>query len=176
MLVANEQNRRVLAVKAARTTHNVLLIIAIELQSRGVAIGLLDWVITNILPLGVMPHLGVWMNSSDYIHASAHLNSMVYQNPQRRRKCLEWRQRTKVMGRLIHGGMGLDVEHAMRPQFKLRDDVGEIQAELIEEFNQTSALRTWGWTCILEGRSEPFPPADLFKPAAPDSRRVQIER
>jgi hypothetical protein len=34
--------------------------------------------------------------------------------------------------------------HAVRPQLALREDIGEIADELVEEFNRTSALRTWG--------------------------------
>ena len=33
-----------------------------------------------------------------------------------------------------HSPMGIDVLHAMRPQFELREDMGEIEAELVEDF------------------------------------------
>ncbi len=33
----------------------------------------------------------------------------------------------------------------MRPQFALRIDIGESAADLVNEFNKTSALSTWGW-------------------------------
>lgn len=157
MLEAKERRRRSLMPKVALTLHNVLLIVAIELESRGVASRLLDWVIKNILPLGLLPHLALWMTSTDYIHASAHLNLMVYQNPRRRGKCLVWKERVKVMGQLMNGVMGFDVRHAMRPQFELRTDIGEIPAELIRQFEQDTSLRTWGWACVLAGKVEPFP-------------------
>ncbi|MNF62596.1 hypothetical protein D3C84_442800 [compost metagenome] len=66
------------------------------------------------------------------------------------------------MQRLIHGKMGFDAEYAMKPQFELRSDVKDIPAELVKNFERASALRTWGWKCILEGRSEPFPSVDLL--------------
>lgn len=162
VLEVTEQKRNLTAVKVAHTLHNVLLMVGIELQARKVALPLLDWVIEHILSLGVMPHLRVWMTGSDYVHASAYLNLMVYQNEKRRGKCLEWSQRVKVMQRLIHGHMGMDVEYAMTPQFELRSDLDDIPAELVKDFNRASALRIWGWDCILEGRSEHFPPVELF--------------
>ncbi|MBD8666370.1 hypothetical protein OQ519_00215 [Pseudomonas lurida] len=157
MLEAKERRRRSLMPKVALALHNVLLIVAIELESRRVASRILDWIIRNVLPLGLLPHLALWMTSNDYIHASAYLNLMVYQNPQRRGKCLEWKKRAKVMGQLMHGVMGFDVQYAMTPQFELRTDIGETPAELIKSFEQTTSLRTWGWTCILAGKVEPFP-------------------
>lgn len=162
VLEATQQKRSVTAVKIALTLHNVLLMISIELQARHIAIPFLDWIIEHILPLGILPHLKIWMNGSDYVHASAHLNAMVYQNENTRGKSLSWPQRTKTMQRLIHGKMGFDVEYAMKPQFVLRLDAKDIPAELVKDFERASALRTWGWNCILEGRSEPFPPVDLL--------------
>ncbi|AKF47403.1 hypothetical protein SAMN05444506_104277 [Pseudomonas syringae] len=157
MLEAKKRQRKSLMPKVALVLHNVLLIVAIELESRGVGSRILDWIIRNILPLGLLPHLDLWMTSNDYIHASAYLNLMVYQNPQRRGKRLPWKARVKVMGQLMHGAMGFDVQHAMRPQFELRSDIGEIPAEISKEFEQATSLRTWGWTCIRAGKVEPFP-------------------
>jgi hypothetical protein len=162
VLEAAEQKRSVTAVKVVLTLHNVLLMIAIELQARDVALPFLDWIIEHILPLGLLPHLKIWMIGSDYVHASAHLNAMVYQNENTRGKILDWPQRTKIMQRLIHGKMGFDVEYAMKPQFELRSDFKDIPTELVKDFERASALRAWGWDCILGGRSEPFPPVDLL--------------
>lgn len=85
------------------------------------------------------------MNCADYIHASAQLNTMVNQHPQRRGKVLPWKQRAKVMCKLIAGGMALDVMYAIQPQYELRTDIGEIAVDLVEAFEKMSALRTWGW-------------------------------
>lgn len=159
---ADHLGRRAFAVKAASSLHKVLLILAMELQARGVAIGLIDWVAMNVLPLGVPAHLQVWMTSTDYIHASAHLNTMVYQHPQRRGKSLLWKQRSKIMLKLLAGDMGVDVMHAMRPQFMLRTDVGDITVDLIDEFKKMSALRTWGWECIIDGTPQVMPPISMF--------------
>ncbi|SPZ05356.1 Uncharacterised protein [Pseudomonas luteola] len=52
--------------------------------------------------------------------------------------------------------------HAMRPRFALRTDVGDIKVDLIEEFKKMSALRTWGWECILDGTPQVMPPVSLF--------------
>ncbi|AVB28541.1 hypothetical protein CXB36_11640 [Pseudomonas syringae pv. syringae] len=66
------------------------------------------------------------------------------------------------MCKLLAGDMGIDVLHAMRPQFELRTDIGEIAAELVEEFKKTSALRTWGWMCIIDGAPQTVPPVPLL--------------
>lgn len=134
-----------------------------ELQARGVAIGLIDWVATNVLPLGVPAYSQVWMTSTDYIHASAHLNTMVYQHPQRRGKSLLWKQRSKIMLKLLAGDMGFDVMHAMRPEYELRTDIGDIADDLIEEFKKMSALRTWGWMRIINGTPQVMPPTSLLR-------------
>lgn len=162
LLEASSQKRAVLSTKIALTVHNVILMMGIELYARKVALPLLDILIERILPLGVMPHLKMWMISSDYIHASAHLNLMVYQTKRGNKRVLSWPQRAKLMYRLIHGYMGLDVQYAMAPQFELNDKVGDIPEELINKFNKASSLRNWAWDSIVEGRSEPMPPAELF--------------
>ncbi|MFW9082547.1 hypothetical protein ACOI9X_25215 [Pseudomonas sp. P2757] len=159
---ADHLGRRSLAVKAASSLHNVLLMLAIELQARRVAIRLIDWLAVNVLSLGVPTHLQVWMTSIDYIHSSAHLNTMVYQHPQRRGTSLPWKQRTKLMAKLIAGDMGFDVMHAMRPQYELRTDIGDIADDLVQEFKKMSALRTWGWKCIIDGTPQVMPPTSLF--------------
>lgn len=153
---------RALVIKAAYSLHKVLLMLAMELQARGVAVGLIDWLVFNVLPLGVPSHLEVWMSSTDYIHASAHLNTMVFQHPERRGKSLPWKLRTRLMCKLLAGDMGIDVMHAMRSQFALRIDIGEIAADLVKEFNKTSALRTWGWMCIIDGTPQVVPPTSLL--------------
>jgi hypothetical protein len=38
--------------------------------------------------------------------------------------------------------MGFDVMHAKRPQYELRTDIGSIAADLIQEFEKMSTLRT----------------------------------
>ncbi|MGS0737615.1 hypothetical protein ACVBEG_13875 [Pseudomonas sp. GG8] len=159
---ANHMGRKSVAIKAADSLHKVLLMLAMELQAHGVAVGLIDWLAFNVLPLGVPAHLQIWMSSADYIHASAHLNTMVYQHPERRGKALPWKLRTRLMCKLLAGDMGIDVLHAMRPQFELRTDIGEIAAELVEEFKKTSALRTWGWMCIADGTPQVVPPIALL--------------
>ncbi|WP_082781518.1 hypothetical protein [Pseudomonas azotoformans] len=98
------------------------------------------------------------MTSIDYIYTSAHLNTMVYQHPQRRGKSLPWKQRTKIMLKLIAGDMGFDVMHAMLPEYELRTDIGDISADLIDEFKKMSALRNWGWKCIIDGTPQVMPP------------------
>ena len=162
VIEADHLGKRAFAMKATSSLHRVLLMLAMELQARGVAVGLIDWLAMNVLPLGAPGHLQVCMTSTDYIHASAHLNTMVYQHPQRRGKCLPWKPRAKVMLKLLGGDMGVDVMHAMRPQFALRTDVGDITVDLIEEFKKMSALRTWGWKCILDGTRQVMPPVKLF--------------
>lgn len=48
------------------------------------------------------------------------------------------------------------------PQFALRTDVGDITVNLIVEFKKMSALRAWGWKCILNGTPQVMPPIPLF--------------
>ncbi|RUT42312.1 hypothetical protein WG29040_01585 [Pseudomonas sp. PAMC 29040] len=159
---ADHLGRKSAAIKAADSLHKVLLMLVMELQARGVAVGLIDWLAFNVLPLGVPAHVQIWMSSTDYIHASAHLNTMVYQHPERRGKALSWKLRTRLMCKLLAGDMGIDVLHAMRPQFELRTDIGEISSELVKEFKKTSALRTWGWMCIIDGTPQVVPPTALL--------------
>lgn len=158
---ANHLRRKSLAVKAASSLHRVLLMLAMELQARGVAICLTDWLAINVLPLGTPDHLQVCMTSTEYIYASAHLNTMVYQHPQRRGRSLPWKQRTKIMLKLIAGDMGFDVMHAMRPEYELRTDIGDISGDLIQEFKKMSALRNWGWKCIIDGTPQVTPPTSF---------------
>lgn len=47
--------RKTVAIKAAGTLHKVLLMLAMELQARGVAVGLIDWLVFNVLPLECLP-------------------------------------------------------------------------------------------------------------------------
>ncbi|MNF62595.1 hypothetical protein D3C84_442790 [compost metagenome] len=86
VLEATQQKRSVTAVKVVLTLHNVLLMIGVELQARHIALPFLDWIIEHILPLGILPHLKVWMIGSDYVQASVHLNAMVYQTENTRGK------------------------------------------------------------------------------------------
>lgn len=158
---ADQLGRRSHAVTAARSLHRVLLMLAMELQARGVAISLTDWLAMNVFPLGTPGHLQACMTSIDYIYASAHLNTMVYQHPQRRGKSLPWKQRTKIMLKLITGDMGFDVMHAMRPEYELRTDIGDISADLTDEFKKMSALRNWGWKCIIDGTPQVMPPTSF---------------
>lgn len=80
----------------------------------------------------------------------------------RRGKSLSWKLRIRLMCKLIAGGMGIDVMYAMRPQFALRIDVGEIAVDLVKEFKTASALRSWGWMCIIDGTPQWVPPTSLL--------------
>lgn len=111
-----------------------------ELQARSVAIGLIDWLALNVLPVGVHAQLEIWMSSANYFHASAHLNTMVYQHPERRGKALSWKLLTTLMCELLAREMGIHVSHAMRPQFESQTDIGEIAADLVEESKKAPAL------------------------------------
>lgn len=48
------------------------------------------------------------------------------------------------------------------PQLQLREDIGKIADELIEEFKKTSALETWGWMCIDGSLQVVSPPVALL--------------
>ncbi len=162
LLEAAEQKRTRRTEKITRVLHNVLLMIGIELQARGIALPFLDLIVTHCLPLGDRPYLKAVMTSRDYVEASAYLNLMAYQNPQSRKKSLDWEQRVRVMHQLVHGERGMDVEFAMRPQFELREEIYELPSEVVQNYNRESKRRVWGWNCIRSGVSEPMPPADLF--------------
>ncbi|WP_438307632.1 hypothetical protein ACIZ1P_21080 [Pseudomonas guariconensis] len=134
--------------------------VAIELASRKVAHQVVSWIIDNIITLGVPRRLELSMDSFSYVEASAHLNLMVYQNPNRNGKFLTWPQRVKIMMHLIHGKMGFDVYHAMRACYKLSISQGEPSTEFIRKFERNSALREWGWKTIRSGKVELFPPVN----------------
>jgi hypothetical protein len=61
LVEADHLGRRPFAIKAAGSLHKVILILAMELQGRGVAVCLIDWLAMNVLPLGAPAHLQVWM-------------------------------------------------------------------------------------------------------------------
>ncbi|WP_095158042.1 hypothetical protein [Pseudomonas sp. Irchel 3E13] len=161
VLEANELKQDEFLSRATLATHNVLTMIAIELASRKVVHQVVSWVIDNILCLGTPRNLQLSMDSYAYIEASAFLNLMVYQNPNRKGKCLTWPQRVKVMTQLIHGKMGFDVYHAMRPRYELSPSRRGVSAEFMRDFERSSALRKWGWKTIWSGKVELFPPARL---------------
>lgn len=46
----------------------------------------------------------------------------------------------QIMLKLIAGNMGFDVMHAMRPQYELRTDIGDIAVDLVDGFNKHSGL------------------------------------
>ncbi|HGA2734897.1 TPA: hypothetical protein ACIR09_005948 [Pseudomonas aeruginosa] len=155
-------NQSDFALSAGKSINNVLFIIAIELVPRNVAQQLIDWVIENVLPLGTPPHLLLTMTHNDYVHASLHLNLMVYQDSKRRQQRLTWTHRVKIMNTLLSGRMGLDVCYAMQPSYILAVDEGKISAELVHEFLCSDSLREWAWGSIEGGRIERFPPVDLW--------------
>ncbi len=66
------------------------------------------------------------------------------------------------MCELLAGDVGVDVMHAMRPQFALQIDIGQIAADLVKEFNKTPANKTWGWMCIIDGTPQMMPPTSFL--------------
>jgi len=142
--------------------HNVLTIMALELHALKIALPLLRLFIDRILPLGLPPHHRMWMIPSDYVHASGHLNRIVYQTPKGRRQTLAWAARVKIMQQLLQGKFGFDVRYAMSPQFELDDSAGEIPVEVIKSHERASNLREWGWECIQTGQQGRLPPSDLL--------------
>lgn len=170
LLEAKKLNQPAFALSAAKSINNVLFMISIELASRNVAQQLIDWVIEHILPLGTPSHLKMTMAGGDYVHASLHLNLMVYQDSKRRQQCLSWAQRVKIMNQLLSGRMGLDVCYAMQPSYKLALDESKVSAELLHAFLRSTALWKWAWDGIEEGRIERFPPADLLIASFPTKR------
>jgi hypothetical protein len=95
--------------------------LAMELQARGVTVGLIDWLALNVLPRVVPAHLHIWISSAAYIHAYAHLNTVVYQHPEKGGKVLSWKSPTRLMCKLLTGDMGIDVLHAMRAAVRVAD-------------------------------------------------------
>ena len=74
----------------------------------------------------------------------------------------DWVSEISATGAIRRRREQFDVQHAMRPQFDLRDDIGEIHPELVKTFEYELRLRTWGWDCILNGEKQPFPPASVL--------------
>ena len=169
-LEAKKLNQTVFAQGATKSINNVLFMISIELASRNIAQRLIDWVIDHVLPQGTPSHLKVAMTSDDYVHASLHLNLMVYQDSKRRQQRLSWPQRVKIMNQLLSGRMGWDVCYAMQPSYILNVAEGEISAKLMHGFLRSTALREWAWNSIEAGRIERFPPVDLMVANFPSKR------
>lgn len=150
------------ATRIGHALHNVLTMMALELHALKIALPLLRQFIDHILPLGLPPHRRMWMIPSDYVHASGHLNRIVYQPPKGRRQTLAWGTRVKIMQQLLQGKFGFDVRYAMSPQFELDESSREIPAEVIEAHDRASNLREWGWECIQTGKQGRMPPVELL--------------
>lgn len=162
LLEAKKLDQHEFALSAAKSISNVLFMISIELKARNVAQWVIGWIIEHILPLGTPSHLQLTMTCDDYIHASLHLNLMVYQNSKRRKQRLTWPQRVKVMNQLINGPMAADVRYAMQPSYKLSVDESQTPTELVHDFLRSVSLRKWAWECIEGEQVEQFPPVDLL--------------
>ncbi|HDP4811130.1 hypothetical protein [Pseudomonas aeruginosa] len=149
------------ALKISRSLYNVLLMLSIELHARKTGLPLLGLFIRDILPLGLEPHLKMWMVENDFMQASAHLNLLVYNTEHGYKRSLSWPQRVKVMQRLLKGDFGLDVQFAMAPQFDLNDETN-TPAVVVKNYWRATRLREWGWEQIANGRCEKFPPSELM--------------
>lgn len=150
------------SVRIGHALHNVLTMMALELHALKVALPLLRQFIEHILPLGIPAHHRMWMIPSDYLHASGHLNRIVYHTPKGRRQTLTWSARVKIMQLLLQGKFGFDVRYAMNPQYELDARAGEIPAEVIKAHNRASEQREWGWECIQTGKQGRLPPPGLL--------------
>lgn len=158
---AEQQNANAVAI--GRVLHNVLTMMALELEALKVGLSLLRLFIDLILPLGVAPHHRIWMTPSDYLHASGHLNRLVYGVLEDQQQSLSWNARAKLMHKLLKGDFGMDVHFAMSPQLQLDETSGQISAEVVSAHNRASRLRNWGWKCISSGLPGRVPPPELFR-------------
>lgn len=149
------------SLKIARALHNVLLMLSIELHTYKIALPLLRLFIRDVLPFGLEQHLKMWMTETDFMHASARLNLLVYQTEQGNKRTLSWLQRVKIMQRLLKGDFGLDVQFAMAPQFYLNGE-HDIPEDTFKQYWRVARLREWGWEQIMSGRCEKFPPTELI--------------
>ncbi|HBP5921416.1 TPA: hypothetical protein L5967_08685 [Pseudomonas aeruginosa] len=150
------------ATRIGHALHNMLTMMALELHALRIALPLLRQFIDHILPLGLPPHHRMWMIPSDYLHASGHLNRIVYHTSKGCRQTLAWGARVKIMQQLLQGKFGFDVRYAMSPQFELDEHGGEIPPEVIKAHDRASNLREWGWECIQAGQQGRLPPAELL--------------
>ena len=148
------------AEQLAHSIYTVLLIMGIEWQNRGLAEPLLTLFAQRILPLGSPPHRRFGMSGKDMLECSAALNLIVYQTTEGRRRALTWLQRVHIMRRLLSGMTGVDVVHALAPQYL---PVGvDVPAEVIHRLEQDERWRQWGWSSINSAQPEPFPPPELL--------------
>ena len=150
------------SVRIWNVLHNVLTIMALELDALKIGLPLLRLFIDHILPLGVPRHSRMWMIPCDYLHSSGNLNLLVFSTLKGTQHALDWKKRVEIMQELLKGNFGHDVRCAMSPQFELHMDVGEIPPEVVSAHDRASRLRNWGWKCITSGRPGRLPPPELM--------------
>lgn len=150
------------SVIIGRALHNVLTMMALELEALKVGLPLLRQFIDHILPLGLPLYHRMFMIPSDYLHTSGHLNRIVYRTPKGRQQTLTWRARVKIMQGLLKGQFGFDVRYAMGQQFELQKNTHDIPAEIIRAYDRSANLREWGWEYILSGKQGGMLPPELL--------------
>jgi len=154
------QNSRKNAERLANSVYTVLLIMGIEWQNRALAEPLLKLFAQRILPLGSPPHRRFCMSGRDMLECSAALNLIVYQTTEGKRRGLTWLQRVHIMRRLLAGMTGVDVVHALAPQYMPSGT--DVPAEVIHRLEQDERWRQWGWSSINSTKPEPFPPKSFW--------------
>lgn len=154
------QGSRKNAERLAQSIYTVLLIMGIEWQNRALAEPLLKLFAQRILPLGSPPHRRFCMSGRDMLECSAALNLIVYQTTEGKRRGLTWLQRVHIMRRLLAGMTGVDVVHALAPQYM--PSSSDVPAEVIHRLEQDERWRQWGWSSINSTKPEPFPPKSFW--------------
>ncbi|GAD64889.1 hypothetical protein [Aquipseudomonas alcaligenes] len=146
--------------RLAHSIYTVLLIMGIEWQNRELAEPLLKLFAYRILPLGSPPHRRFCMSGRDMLECSAALNLIVYQTTEGKRRGLTWLQRVHIMRRLLAGMTGVDVVHALAPQYIPSGT--DVPAEVLHRLEQDERWRQWGWSSINSTKPEPFPPKSFW--------------
>lgn len=150
-------------VSIGNALHNVLTMMAFELEVLKIGLPLLRQFTDHILPLGVPRYHRMWLTPSHYLHSSAHLNLRVYGTAEGNQKTLAWNTRVKIMQQLLKGQYGYEVLYAMRPHFELDTGNGDIPDSVAKAHEIDNNLRNWGWECISSGKLRQLLPAELFQ-------------
>lgn len=156
------KGQRKVSLDLVRSIYDVLLMSGVEWQSRGLASPLLEHFAKNILTMTAPMHLRFHMSERQMFEASSWLNLVVYQTAEGKKlRELSWRQRVRIMRKLLAGNTGYDIVHAVSPVYVPDATHGEVPHAVIADLFYAEKCRAWGQQCLLSGAQGKFPPAEF---------------
>jgi len=160
LLEAAELREQLWVFEIARRIYSVLLILGVELSERGVANELFQLYTERIFPLSSWENRRFCFDGFNYSFMSSLLNIQAFRTKNTFGRTLNWRERARVMLKLLNGDMGQDVLFAFLPPFVFDGPIDDAARDRIELDDR---LKRWGLGCLLAGKIEPFPPSEIWR-------------